>query len=358
MLHATLRCVAVGLTLLVTMEAHQSPTSLTLSPRDAFLAEEFSQLESVRELQDGRVLLIDRKETRLVVADAALRGVTVIDSVGSGPGEFKGLSLLVALGGDSTLLVDNGNGRWLLLNGATVVATISANAPAYRAVFAGRPDGADHNGHLLSRDCWGGDSVCVTLVERANGRWQQVAMMRIAGIGPKGTVRALPRQDGKSGGFSITNSPARTTEQPLLFADGWVAVARHDPYRVDWRSPDGRWTRGAPIPHREVRFTREEREAFIARRRCCGNATEWPDFAPPFELFALTAAPDGSLLVRRFQSAAEEDVPYDVIERTGRLRGTLRLPKDQHILGFGARSVYVVVTDDDGIQRVARHPWR
>jgi hypothetical protein len=36
---------------------------------------------------------------------------------------------------------------------------------------------------------------------------------------------------------------------------------------------------------------------------------------------------------------------------------SLELPADQHIVGFGARSIYVIVTDDDGLQHLQRHPW-
>ena len=35
----------------------------------------------------------------------------------------------------------------------------------------------------------------------------------------------------------------------------------------------------------------------------------------------------------------------------------LQLPPDHQIVGFGARSVYVVVTDEDDLQRIQRHPW-
>jgi hypothetical protein len=37
-------------------------------------------------------------------------------------------------------------------------------------------------------------------------------------------------------------------------------------------------------------------------------------------------------------------------------RTQLVLEANEHILGFGARSLYVVETDDDGIQRLRRHP--
>lgn len=347
----------VALTLLAGA-LHNQAGPQALKPRNALLPEEFSQLVGVRELRDGRVLLGDRKETRLVVAELATNAVTAVGGVGSGPGEYKEVAHLVALGGDSTLLVDGTNYRWLLLDGSSIVATVPPDAPAFRAVFAGRPDGADRLGHLLSRGCWGrSDSTCILLVDRSSGRQDRIGSL--LELVQRSSVRAAPAQEGKAGGFAVTNSPARTGEQALLFPDGWTAVARLDPYRIDWRTPQGDWLSGAPVPYREIRFDSRERAAYAQRRPGWRNASAsvWPEFAPPFELSALIGSPDGSLLVRRFQSATETGMTYDVVDRAGKLRRSIRLSKGEYILGFGERSVYVVVTDEDGIERVARHPW-
>lgn len=71
----------------------------------------------------------------------------------------------------------------------------------------------------------------------------------------------------------------------------------------------------------------------------------------------LLAAPGGQLLVRRLPTLAEPGTRYDVIDRSGNRRTQLVLAANEHILGFGVGSVYVVETDGDGIQRLRRHPW-
>jgi hypothetical protein len=79
---------------------------------------------------------------------------------------------------------------------------------------------------------------------------------------------------------------------------------------------------------------------------------------PPFETpVTLLASPDGHLLVHRLPTLAEPGVRYDVIDRAGNRVTQVVLGWKEHVLGFGARSVYVVTTDDDGIQRLRRHPW-
>jgi hypothetical protein len=149
----------------------------------------------------------------------------------------------------------------------------------------------------------------------------------------------------------------RVSEAARLFADGWTAIVRVDPYRVDWRAPDGRWTLGRALPLRAVKLSSAEKANYLTRRPGLRNATDWPDDVPPFEdPSTLLAAPDGMLLVRRLPTLAEPGTRYDVIDRAGNRRTQIVLAANEHILGFGANSLYVIETDDDGIQRLRRHP--
>jgi hypothetical protein len=49
---------------------------------------------------------------------------------------------------------------------------------------------------------------------------------------------------------------------------------------------------------------------------------------------------------------------YDIVNRRGVLDGQLVLAPNEHIVGFGATSMYVAVSNDDGIQHLERHPWK
>ncbi|HMS03423.1 MAG TPA: hypothetical protein PKE51_10635 [Gemmatimonadaceae bacterium] len=48
---------------------------------------------------------------------------------------------------------------------------------------------------------------------------------------------------------------------------------------------------------------------------------------------------------------------YLVVDRRGALVGELILPDNASIVGAGARTVYVVVRDEDDLQTLHRHAW-
>ena len=61
---------------------------IKLKAADAKLDEEFTALGSVRELSDGRVLLNDARDKRIVVADFKTGAVAQVGRLGSGPNEY------------------------------------------------------------------------------------------------------------------------------------------------------------------------------------------------------------------------------------------------------------------------------
>ena len=114
---------------------------------------------------------------------------------------------------------------------------------------------------------------------------------------------------------SRTKSPLASEGEAWLFPDGWIAVAHPDPYRVDWRRPDGRWIRGAPLSFTPVKVDEGEK-CFAAARRgsdACDldRYPGWPENVPAFQMdtdpwrrigpngIVLRAAPNGMLLINR-----------------------------------------------------------
>jgi hypothetical protein len=88
------------------------------------------------------------------------------------------------------------------------------------------------------------------------------------------------------------------------------------------------------------------------------SITDWPATLPPYRSpVPMLSAPDGRLLIPRLPTAELVDTRYDVVNRRGALDAQLVLPPNERIVGFGPSSVYVAVADDDGIQRIRRHPW-
>jgi hypothetical protein len=329
----------------------QSATRSLAAPNER-LNVEFSELASVRELVDGRVLLFDRKEERLVVADFTTGAVRDIARRGQGPAEFEAVFALVPLAGDTTIAADMTR-RWLILVGDSVVRKIVPEHVPPRGASA--PLGADLKGRVLLRVFGAStDSTSIVLVDRTSGNAETIAHLAMHGKRTPSPGMA----PGRGSVFRISKVPLEISEESLLFSDGWVAVVRIEPYRVDWRAPDGRWSLGAPLPFRAIRTTAAEKAAYIVRKPGFRNSTEWPDELPPFEApVTLLGSPDGLLLVKLLQTRAEPALRYDVVDRSGTARRQIVLARNQHILGFGASSIYVVETDNDGIQRLQRHPW-
>jgi hypothetical protein len=354
----------------------QAVPKLTLKPADARLDAEFTNVTGLRELRDGRVLLTDQRENRLVVADLKAGTVEPVGRTGAGPGEYRFASRLWAMGADSTLMPTEGYGpRWIVLGGAKPAVTQAASDSPF-GLGMQMVMGGDARGRVIAavmvlsaaRGGTPGDSLALLLADRAGHRTDTIARLRSPYGGPIVSAaggRAVERMAG--------NSPGGTSplglflmDQAVMFGDGWVAIARQNPYRVDWRSPTGALTAGAPLGA-GGKITPEDRKAHLEREnrltgrpvRDAERVTGWPETMPPFEgtHASLFASPDGRVLILRSASAATSGMRYDVVDRRGALAAVLTMPDNERIVGFGAKSVYVVVTDNDGIQRLRRHPW-
>ncbi len=357
----------------------QRPALIKLKPASGQHPEEFTTVFALRELADGRVLVSDSRESRLVVLDFRTGATKAVGRTGRGPNEYSRAATLFALGADSTLLADPGSRRWLVLAKDSIVVTVPPDDRAVLAV-SGFPRGADARGKLLARrekaiadapttETTERDSSAFVLVDRATVRQDTVAW-----------GMPLPRrtQQTKNAKGEITSMSVMPVgvlayeESGILFPDGWFAIARHRPFRVDWRSPTGTWTKGAPLPVAPIRVDARERSAYLER-----NAEnyrprpelppefalkpptpgDFPDVIPPFPPGALSVGPDGVLIIRRTKSADFTGSNYFFVDRQGKLVGELALPASETVVGAGPRTLYVAVKDEDDILRIRRHPW-
>lgn len=339
---------------------------------------EFTSITSVRELRDGRVLVTDGRETRIRLLDFARDASQDVGRRGRGPGEYQLAGWLQALGGDSTLVSDLISRRWLLLAGDRIVATLPPDDPAVQ-VTRSLIFGADSLGFVSTRVdptirdgvtiLTHRDSFALVLVHRASAVADTVARLRMMG-------RRMTQQSDANGvvrqSSTMATSLLPSEEAFVHFTDGTLAVARLDPFRVDWRMPDGRWIHGDSLPVPKIPMNRRERRAFEARNPTYRAPTivpeglppperprALPEFIPPFptSVHVVTRGPDGSVLIRRSLSADVTVPTYFVIDRRSRLVGELLLPRDHTVVGVGRSSLYVAATDEDGIRRLQRHPW-
>lgn len=349
--------------------ATQGAEGRFLRPEAARLNGEFSQIRSVRELNDGRVLVADITEQRLFVADFLSGSVKPIGREGSGPGEYRAVSFIHEVGKDSSLTSDYTTGGWLLLEGDRIVKSLSRSEPAVSAL-RGDLRGADARGFVIATS-WIGPEEGRRLVGKKDSVFILRVQLRTGKLDTIGRLRAIPMsinadvsKSGKPISARITRPKLSVGEEPLLFPDGWLALARLEPYRVDWRRPDGGWIHGNALPFSAVPFDSRERRSYVERRsselgRPVRTSPEdvWPSIVPPFQPFPLLTTPTGNLLIHRTPSADHPGNRYDIVDRTGRLLGWIELGVGKRIAGVGKHGAYVITTDSTGVQHLTRHPW-
>lgn len=338
----------------------------------------FTSIRGVRELSDGRVIVADGGEYRLLVLDWGARTHRAIGRVGDGPGEFRSLSVLIALTGDSTMVVDGTARRLLLLERDRFVAAVPADQALHLLQFFALNGGADARGRLLAlapiptkstdrvraaytRMPTFAESLLVVRMTRRDKRIDTLVALR----GRPWGFGEFVRGDGDRRLKYNVSNPLGTSEQAWLFADGTIAVLRKEPYRVDWIAPGGEVRRGQAIEAMEPRATAADRRFAIDH--------EYPDFAPPvrenefsgwpervraFPDDALTPLPDGRLGVQRSITRTHPQPRIDVIDRSGVRAATILLAARERLLAVGQTCAYVARKDDDDLERLSCRPLR
>ncbi|HEV8363697.1 MAG TPA: hypothetical protein VGQ52_09270 [Gemmatimonadaceae bacterium] len=345
---------------------------------DRVISQDFTQIRGLRELPDGRVLLSDRLDKGVVVADFATNSVRVIGRTGRGPAEYRMPTTLTPLAGDSTLLSDEGNSR---------VAIIGPDLKIHRSFNVMLPGGSmamgarsvDKQGRFyLQIPAWmsnpqspnANDTIPIV---RFDAKARKVdTLLRVKGMSwlPPG-----PRY-----GFGwVVFAPQDVW---TVAADGRIAVVRSGDYHVEWYEPNGRVVRGPPVRFERIPVGMEERLAhvreFLDNSSIGGRDAEgalspipaemkdekhvrematkntFAETKGPFTDGPLLLGPDGTLWVER--SVRLGDTPlWDVFDGSGEHVLRVRLPAKRQLAGVGARHLYVVATDDDGVQHLERY---
>jgi len=367
------------------LSSAQKPATVTLPTADAKLETGFTLITSIRELGDGRILVTDPRDLQLVIADFKTGDVKPVSRRGQGPGEYGMVTGVYAIAGDSSLMPDPLGRRVLLFDADKAVGTVAADHAIIKAT-QGFIRYADRLGNVFSTksaDVPSGastttekDSSAVIRVNRTTGRVDTVAKVR-----DRPTFRTVVRNEKGE----VTQSTGRALrlrvgEPWIVHPDGYLAVVRSNPFRVDWRSPDGRWTRGTPLPIPVIRMTQREKDASLARTAASQAASrgsgpappplpkdlqkalqtpddEWPDVMPPYIEGGLYFTPNGDVLIRRQPSADYPGMAFYAVDRAGKLLGVLELKANESVGGFGARSIYIIETDADDLKFIRRHPW-
>ena len=354
----------------------QTPVrQVTLTTPDKVLTESFSQVRGIRELSNGKVIIVDRLDRGLLAADFTTGTTTKIGQNGRGPREYSLLASLVPMPGDSTLAWDEGNSRFVLVGpDLRILRTFTILLPGLGFPVGARAvDG--QGGYFLRIPAW--------MLQRS-ARGDTVPIVRYD----------LPRQkvDTLTHILGYTARPPAPRQVPgvpyVIFAaeDGWaatsdgrVAVVRSGDYHVEWYVGGRLRAQGPPVPFAKRRVTAEDRfdymKSFVENSAQSGrdggglsagptlsdpeiqrmvDAGDYAEYHPPFTDRSPIIGADGTLWVERSVPRGAPE-SWDLFDGTGRLTARVTLPAGRRLAGLGAGRAYLVVTDDDGLERVERY---
>lgn len=346
-----LSLVALGATAALPLAAQQGPRALPAPDKE--FDEPFSSVGvgQVRELRDGRVIVADPRDKVVSLVDFRSGSATTIGREGSGPQEFGMPMRVYAAPGDTTLLFDPLNSRYLLIGpDGKPINTFRTEpdpaAPRPQPAQGGTPPagGARRQG--------GGGAIVMggTMFGRAtDARGRIYAEGSTISIGPDGqpqtadsvAIVRFDRGTQRLDTLAYVKLPASNTQlqggqnnmrvmvggaNPLaprdewaVFPDGRVAIVRAETYHVEFIMPDGTKRSGPRIAYTPVRMNAAEirheeglrnaaraNQMMITMNNNNGNVqrsaqmgpganapplpplTDWPEVKPPFRAGAAS----------------------------------------------------------------------
>jgi hypothetical protein len=325
-------------------------------------------LSNVVELNDGRLVFTDTKNKLFLRGDLKSRKVDTlgnrVDSIApqGAPGDYKFPGWVAHLAGDTIALVDFSAIRTTLWNedgkpiGVLPIKAVAGNTPVLLYDTLGHGYKIDYQAVI-----GGGEP----------GRAVRPDSIPVLRISLKGdavdTIAFLAGPEYGDAVFGEQTQQAAKVFAPNDFfgvlPDGTAWVARGRENRVDWRSPDGRWTIGKAHAYKRVPVTQADKDRVLAQVREHGKQFGMPQdlhisypFAetkPPFE-FAL-GRPKGELWLQRPRSDDASPLVYDVFDRKGVWRRGVAFPKGATLNGFGrGDAVYGSIKNSDGTRSIGR----
>lgn len=305
-------------------------------------SQSFTTIVALRELRDGRVLLTDIDDRQLYLIGPTGQTIAPLGRLGSGPVEYTVPTNLVALPGDSTLLLDRDARRFLLIDPA---GRIVATTPFPLALTSAAPQlrGADPKGRLYfeARVMSEGPDGVVSLIrwDRRTGRIDSVATVQLPAPRPV----ALP-----GGGTMRRIMPYTPADDWGVAPSGRVVLVRVDPYRLEWIAFDGTNGRGPIVAANRVLVTNSDKQT----REPKGPPfrLQYPESKPPFVAGYTVFGPDDQTLVARYPAAGSATMQWELFDQSGKLVGTQTLASNKRVLAITRRFVYLIRTDSDDLQ--------
>ena len=343
----------------------ESQSGLALEDK---LPSSYGMLSNVVELSDGRVVFTDTRNKLFLSADLRTGKVdtlgTRVDSLPkSAPAsQYRFPGWVAHLAGDTVALVDfsairttrwNERGQALdvlpirVVSGETPILLYDTVGYGYKIDYQAILGGGEPGRSLRP------DSVPVLRIALKSGAVDTIAHM------------ATPEYGDAKFGEQVQQAVKvfAPNDHFGVLPDGTAWVARGGENRVDWRSPDGTWSRGVTRAYTRVPVTQADKDRVLAQVQEQDKQFGMPQdlsisypFAetkPPFD-FALGRA-TGEVWLQRSRAAEDASLVYDVVNRQGAWQRSVTLPKGAALAGFGARgAVYASIKSEDGSRTVGK----
>jgi hypothetical protein len=328
----------------------------------------FAQLSNVVELRDGRVAFADTRAKLFLAADLETGkldtlGTRVDSLIRNAPAEqYKFPGWVAHLGGDTVALVDFSWLRTTLWNesgkslGVLPIAEVAGTAPVLVYDTVGHGYKVDYQAALGGAE------------PGHPARPDSVPVLRIVlSTGKVDTVANLTSPEYGEAMFGEQMQQAVKVFAPNDFfgvlPNGTAWLARGHQNRVDWRAPDGPWTRGKTHEYTKSPVTQADRDRVLAQVKEQGKQFGMPqdltiqypfaDTKPPFD-FAL-GRPSGEVWLQRPRTQEDAPLTYDVFSRQGNWQRSIEFPKGASLAGFGPKgAVYASIKEADGQRTVGR----
>lgn len=330
----------------------------------------FKQVSNVVELRDGRLALADLKDKTFQFVNPATGETSLVGEHSDtlkkddpAPGKHRYPGYVLHFAGDTLGLVDFGAQRTTLWN--------------EKGEFLGVMSGGGVGGYNqpLSYDAkrvgYKEDvrSVLGGLEPGQELEFDSLSVIRIApGDTVADTVARLKLPTWGRGQFGQQQKIVSTifSGRDLfgVLPDGSMWVARASNNAVDWRAPDGSWSRGPSRSFTKIAVPQDEKDDFLVKLRGqmaqmgapAGIELSYPfaDEKPPF--LAGQTNPAGEVWLQRSRAWGDSIPVWDVVGRDGKQLRTIQLPKNASLAGFGAGGkIYVVLREGEDQQKVVRY---
>jgi hypothetical protein len=371
--------------------AQGSTPERTFGAPTIIASEPFWNIASVRELSDGRVLVVQRgpmngfaramastmmnalgqrcgrgaaavdslrnraepPAARIVLFDAGLTHATPIGHAGTGPVDFQQPEALHATIADTTLVLDAGRGDMLVIDPNGKITGTRPVPGGNGALAASGGIVVDRGGRLLyspreqimkqtASGMEGGmpDSLAIVAFDPKTGGTMPVAHIRVAGM----TTTMVPNPS-TPGAFSsrMKSVPFPIVDDWVMTPDGTLAIIRGADLHIDWIAADGKIRSTPPIPYARHAVSDSDKVAYMKTLHMTDSMLKKMPSSPMMSITQLE--PD---------SFPKFKPPFSARGALAASDGSIWLPA--HIISPAATDGYYVIGPDGKIRELVHLP--